>query len=259
MRRLGAMPIVGDLDRPRGLRALSARQIDAVIHLAPPPNAGSRDTRTRHLLKAIVPKHPTRLQFVYVSTTGVYGDCAGAWIDESQAPHPQSARALRRVDAERQIARRARRNDWHAAVLRAPGIYDAQRLPIERLQAGTPAFIAADDVYTNHVHSDDLAAMCVAALRSRRRWRVYHACDDTMLRMGDYFDLVADTFGLLRPPRLARDEVARRVSALTWSFMRESRRLRNDRIKRELGVRLRHPTVVGFLRSLAQVDDTSAA
>jgi nucleoside-diphosphate-sugar epimerase len=249
MRNLGATPIVGDLDSPRSLRALRAQRIDAVIHLAPPPNAGRRDTRTRHLLPAIVPKHQTRLHFVYVSTTGVYGDRGGAWTDESQPPHPESARALRRVDAERQIARQARRNDWRATVLRAPGIYDAQRLPLDRLRAGTPAFIAVDDVYTNHVHSQDLAAMCVAALRSRRRWRIYHACDDTVLRMGEYFDLVADAFGLPHPPRLPRDEVARRVPALTWSFMRESRRLRNDRIKRELGVRLRHPTIAEFLNT----------
>ena len=249
MRSLGATPVLGDLDRPQALRALSARRIDAVIHLAPPPATGPRDTRTRHLLQAIVPKRPAHFRFVYVSTTGVYGDRGGAWTDESQAPRPASARAARRVDAERQIARLARRDAWHATVLRAPGIYDAQRLPLDRLRAGTPAFITADDAYTNHVHSDDLAAMCVAALRSRRHWRIYHACDDSVLRMGDYFDLVADAFGLPRPPRLPRDEVARRVSALTWSFMRESRRLRNDRIKRELGVRLRHPTVAAFLNA----------
>ncbi len=250
IRALGATPILGDLDQAHRLKALRTTPVDAVIHLAPPPNTGSRDLRTRRLAAAIVPKHPGRFAWVYVSTTGVYGDCAGARLDESQMPRPASARARRRVDAERILARNAKRNGWRGVVLRAPGIYDADRLPIARLHAGLPAFVPADDVYTNHIHADDLAAMCVAALRTRRCWRVYHACDDSDLRMGDYFDLVADAFGLARAPRLPRDAVARSVSPLTWSFMRESRRLSNARIKRELGVRLLHPQVADFVQSL---------
>ncbi len=250
IRRAGARAIVGDLDDDRCARALRRHRVDAVIHLAPPPDTDRRDPRTRRLVSAIVPKRRGRLAWVYVSTTGVYGDCGGALITETRVPHPQSARARRRVDAERVIARAAKRRHWHASALRAPGIYDADRLPIARLQAGTPAFTPEDDVYTNHIHAEDLAAMCVAALRSRRTWRVYHASDDSVLRMGEYFDLVADAFGLPRAPRLPRADIAQRVSPLTWSFMRESRRIDNARIKRELGVRLRHPTVQDFLARL---------
>lgn len=252
LRALGATPVVCDLDQPRMLPRLRGHRIDAVIHLAPPPARGTRDTRTRRLLQAIVPKHPARFHCVYVSTTGVYGDCGGARFDESRPVHPQSARACRRVDAERVLMRTAKRRGWRSVVLRAPGIYDAEHLPAARLAAHTPALATEDDVYTNHIHADDLAALCVAALGSRRRWRVYHACDDSELRMGEYFDLVADALGLPRPPRLKRAEIMAAVPPVLWSFMRESRRPSNARVKRELGVRLRHPSVDAFLREFGR-------
>ena len=124
-----------------------------------------------------------------------------------------------------------------------PGIYAADRLPIARLRAGTPALLPEDDAYTNHVHADDLAAMVVAALRAARPCRVYNASDDSRLKMGEYFDRVADRFGLPRPPRLPWSEARQRIPAGMLSFMGESRQLSNQRVKRELRVRLRYPTV----------------
>ncbi|WP_085314473.1 NAD-dependent epimerase/dehydratase family protein [Derxia lacustris] len=255
--------VVGNLDRARTLAPLARMHFDAVIHLAPPQASGERDLRTRRLVAALTagagrrilasdpaaaPASPHRAHgrrpvFVYVSTTGVYGDCGGARIDEARPPRPANARARRRVDAERQLARAARAGAWRLAVLRAPGIYDAAQLPLARLRAGTPAIRAEDDSYSNHVHADDLAAMCVAALRTRRIARVYNACDFTELKMGDWFDLVAERFGLPPPPRLPRDEVRRAVSPMLWSFMNESRRMQPLRLVRELRFRHRWPTV----------------
>jgi nucleoside-diphosphate-sugar epimerase len=261
-RRAGARILRADLDDAASLRrALSHRDglrpFDAVIQLAPPPGAGTRDLRTRRLLRAIVQgrrgRTAQRLHFVYVSTSGVYGDCAGAEISEAQPLRPFNARALRRVDAESVVRRNARREGWHATVLRAPGIYDAQHLPLDRIRAGTPAIVAHEDSYTNHIHAEDLARLCIAALRSHRTARVYNASDDSSLRMGDWFDLVADTFGLARPPRLSRAEVRAAVSPMMWSFMRESRQLRNARMKRELRVRLHFPTVREGLMQALQV------
>lgn len=245
-RRAGATPILGDLDRPASLHRLRDLA-DLILHCAPPPADGATDTRTRHLLAALgrgksVPRH-----LVYVSTTGVYGDCAGATIDETRRPAATTARARRRVDAEQTLRRWGRDTGCRVNILRAPGIYAADRLPTERLQRGLPALIAADDVYSNHIHADDLAAACVAAFRRGRANRAYNVVDDSDCLMGDYFDQVADCLALPRPPRLPRAALAERLSPIQLSFMAESRRIGNRRLKAELALTLRHPTVASGL------------
>ncbi len=241
LRAAGIVPLLSDLDRRDSLRRL-AGLAPVVLHLAPPQEEGETDARTRRLLAALSQGiAPARL--IYVSTSGVYGDCGGARIGETRAPHPQTARARRRLDAERRIRAWAARNQVRASILRVPGIYAAGRVPLERLRAGTPAIVATEDSYTNHIHADDLARVIVAALRRGRPNRAYHACDDSEMKMGEYFDTVADAFGLPRPPRLPRAQVQAMVSPALWSFMNESRRLDNTRMKRELKVRLAYPTV----------------
>lgn len=244
LRKLGVVPLIGDLDDRNSLMRI-ANLVDAVLHLAPPPASGMFDTRTRNLL-GVLSKGVKRL--VYISTSGVYGDCGGAWVTESHPLHPQSARAMRRVDAERQIRRWARRRHANACILRVPGIYAADRLPTARL--AQPCIVDAEDGYTNHIHADDLAQICLAALQRGRPCRIYHASDDSRLKMGEYFDLVADAFNLPHPPRLSRTEVQAAVSEAMYSFMNESRRLTNIRIKQELGVRLKYPAVADFLTEL---------
>lgn len=242
LRALGLVPIVGDLDAPATLHGLAGIAHD-VLHCAPPPGRGPRDTRTAHLIAALAKAKSLPQHFVYISTTGVYGDCAGAWIDETHPLHPQTARAQRRVDAEQRLRDWGRRSGVRISVLRAPGIYSAERLPLQRLREGTPALRADEDAYTNHVHADDLARMTVAALSFGAPGRLYNATDDSVLKMGDYFDLVADRFGLPRPPRVSRAEAVQRIAPALLSFMGESRRLSNHRIKRELRLKLRYPTV----------------
>ncbi len=192
------------------------------------------------------PHAPVRL--VYASTTGVYGDCGGAWIDETRVQQPANARAKRRVSAERQLRRATARGVIAASIARIPGIYAGNRLPLARLEKRTPALIDADDVYTNHIHADDLAAILVRLATHGRPARVIHASDDTSLKMGEYFDVVADAFGLARPPRITREEAEQQIEPTLLSFMRESRRLVNRRLKEELRVRLRYPSVDDFLR-----------
>jgi nucleoside-diphosphate-sugar epimerase len=175
----------------------------------------------------------------------VYGDHGGTVIDETARLKPANERAVRRIDAEN-IMRAA-----GACVLRVPGIYAHDRLPLERLRAGTPALRDEDDVYTNHIHADDLARISLAALFKGQLGRVYNAVDDSQMKMGEYFDLVADHFGLPRPPRLPREQLKAAVSPMMYSFMTESRRLRNARLKRELGLRLRWPVVASALAARA--------
>ena len=241
-REAGALPLLGDLDNRASLNRL-AGLADCVLHLAPPPDRGTRDTRTHKLLAALGRGKSLPQRLIYISTSGIYGDCDGAMIDETRAPNPETARAIRRLDAERQLRAFGRRNKVLVGILRAPGIYASDRLPVERLQKGTPALAAADDVYTNHIHADDLAAACCAALQHARPNRAYNVSDDSQLQMGEYFDCVADTFGLSRPQRLARTEAERVLPPMQMSFMRESRRLSNRRVKEELQLRLAYPRV----------------
>ena len=138
------------------------------------------------------------------------------------------------------------------SVLRVPGIYATDRPggdPRERLRRGAPVLVHADDIHTNHIHADDLARICIAALHRGAPQRVYHASDDTELKMGDYFDLAADLCGLPRPPRITRVEAAAQLSPMQLSFMSESRRLDNRRLKTELRFALRYPTVADGLRA----------
>lgn len=238
LRTLGVKQIHGDLDQPASLRRL-AGIADAVLHSAPPPNEGEGDPRTKRLLATLARARSLPRHLIYISTSGVYGHCGGEVVRESRPCRASTARARRRVAAESLLRRSAVR----VSILRAPGIYAADRLPLERVRRGDPVLNADEDVFTNHIHAEDLAAACIAALERGGVNRCYNVCDDSAERMGDWFDKLADAFGLPRPPRMARAEIRTRLSPMLLSFMSESRRLDNTRMKRELKLRLRYPTI----------------
>lgn len=251
LRRLGAVPVLADLDDRSSLARL-AGIADAVLHFAPPPAAGAGDPRTARLLAALGRGGSLPQRLIYISTTGVYGDCAGARIDETRPCRATTARARRRVDAERRLREFGARNAVKVAILRAPGIYAADRLPLERLRRGDPVLTPEDDVFTNHIHAEDLARMACLALFRSRPARVYNAVDASDMRMGEYFELAAGMFGLPPPPRLPRAELARQLSPMALSFMSESRRIDGSRVLRELRLKLIHPTVAdGLTAALA--------
>ena len=244
LREAGAVPLIGNLDDAATLGRL-AGLADAVLHLAPPPLHGRTDPRTARLLQALARQGRVR-RIVYGSTSGVYGDCGGVPFDETRAVNPGTDRARRRVDAEARLRWYGQAMGARVTLLRIPGIYAGDRAgghPRERLARGTPVLAADDDVFTNHIHADDLARACVAALVRGLPQRVVHACDDTDLKMGDYFDLAADLEGLPRPRRITRAQAATELSPMSMSFMSESRRLSNRRLKTELKLRLHHATV----------------
>jgi len=245
LRAAGIVPLVGNLDDAPTLMRLSGLA-DAVLHLAPPRSAGDTDPRTATLLQALARKGRAK-RIVYGSTSGVYGDCGGARFDETRTVNPGTERARRRVDAERRLRWYGRAFGARVTLLRIPGIYAGDRAgghPRERLSRGTPVLVADDDVYTNHIHADDLARACVAALHRGLPQRMVHVCDDTELKMGDYFDLAADLCGLPCPPRITREQARQQLPAMQLSFMSESRRLSNRRLKGELRLRLKYPNVV---------------
>jgi len=240
-RARGVHLLRGDLDAPPSLRRL-AGLADAVIHLAPPPGQGAGDPRTAALLTALGRGRAPQA-FVYVSTTGVYGDWGGALIDETAARKAQTARAHRRVDAEDRLRDWARERGVRLSLLRAPGIYAADREghPRERLQAGRPLLRAEDDVFTSHIQADDLARACWRAVFLGKPLRAINVVDDSERRMGDHFDLAADHLGLPRAPRITRAEALLQMTPVQLSFLSESRRIGNQRLKRELRLRLRYP------------------
>ena len=244
LRAAGVRPVVGNLDDPVSLGRL-AGLADAVMYLAPPPATGRTDPRLRALLAALSRrKRPARV--VYASTTGVYGDCRGERVTETRPLNATTDRARRRVDAEAHLRAWGRATGARVSVLRIPGIYANDReggRPQERVMRGTPVLAAEDDGYTNHIHADDLARACIAALWRGRPQRVVQVCDDSDMKTGDYYDLVADLSGLPRPARVARAQAGEHFSPAQWSFLNESRRLSNARMKRELRLVLQCPTI----------------
>lgn len=251
LRAAGVTPVSGNLDDRKSLSRI-AGLADAVLHFAPPPGEGEADPRTRRLLamlarrasltRSLSGKTGREKALVYISTSGVYGDCGGAVVAETHPAHPNNTRAKRRADAEARL-RKAGRHGLRVGILRAPGIYAQDRMPAERVKKALPAIVAADDVHTNHIHSEDLARLALAVLFLGRPNRLYNAVDDSGLKMGDWFDVVADHLGLPRPPRLPRDEVIAAVTPAMRTFLTESRRLDNQRAKSELRFRLKYPTV----------------
>jgi nucleoside-diphosphate-sugar epimerase len=264
LRVKGILAVPGDLDRRASLRraAALARSANATLYLAPPPNIGNDDPRikrwlaqsSRHVRSLNIGYQPNKkkrrarkLRSVYVSTTGVYGDRAGDVVNETTSVRPQSARAKRRVAAEARVRRSKR---FRGARLRAPGIYAAERLPIERLRERVPALLASEDVFTNHIHADDLARAVWLSMFRAPPIRMFNIVDDASLKMGEYFDAVADSLGLPRPPRVTRGELAQHVTPMMMSFMNESRRIENTRMKRELRIRLQYPTPQTMLATM---------
>ena len=244
LQQQGIAALRGNLDEPASLRRL-AGVASHIIHMAPPPLQGRSDPRTRALVQALLLRSLPQA-VVYGSTSGVYGDCAGALINETQVLNPQTDRAHRRVDAETWLNAWGSRGIPRISVLRIPGIYALDReggTPRERLQRGTPVLQATDDVYTNHIHAEDLARATVLALWRGKTLRPLHVSDDSDVLMGDYMNWAADLWQLPRPPRISREQAQTALPAMALSFMSESRRMQNQRLKTELRMKLRYPTV----------------
>lgn len=257
LRSQGIVPLLGNLDWAASFQRFAGLATH-VLHLAPPPSDGWRDPRTLALTRALRLRLPPSA-FIYGSTSGVYGDLAGGKAKETLPTAARTPRAMRRVSAEHTV-RFLGRSSVHSSfirtsILRIPGIYAPNRAggtPKDRLLKGTPVLAAKDDVYTNHIHADDLARACLAALWRGKPQRVYNVNDDSRMKMGDYFDFAADLYGLPRPPRVPKSTAHDQLPLMLLSFMSESRQMDNSRLKRELKLTLRYPTVKTGLAESAQ-------
>lgn len=225
---------------------LPAIDFGEIFYFAPPPRTGDQDTRMQHFLEAI--RTPPR-RLVYISTSAVYGDCKGAWITEQQPVCPTTDRGRRRLDAERQLTTWAGVHGVEWVILRVPGIYGPDKLPLARLKKGLPVLREADAPWTNRIHADDLARICVAAMRSDHANTEYNVSDGHPSNMTDYFFRVADAAGLPRPTEVPMEQAGKVLSAGMLSFLADSRRMRNDRLLRELGIELRYTDLDAGLES----------
>jgi len=274
LRALGARPLLGNLDAAASLRRL-AGLATRVLHLAPPsppsplsgqgaggdPGSGAHRCDRTVALARVLRQRSLPQALVYASTSGVYGDCQGALVPETRRLAPATPRAQRRASAER-VLRELGRAGLRVSLLRIPGIYAADRAADtvqDRLRRAIPVLRPEDDVFTSHIHADDLARACIAALWHGRPQRAYNVSDLTPMKMGDYFDLAAGLYGLPRPPRLSRSAAQQQLSPLRLSFMSESRRLDNQRLLRELGLRLLYPGVAEGLAAGRRTDGIADA
>ncbi len=245
---LGIRCIHGDLDSQLPIDGLPTAGAH-VIYLAPPPGGGESDPRVRTFAASVLPgEEPAKV--VYISTSGVYGDCGGASVDEQTPLNPQTSRARRRADAETLLGEWGKHREIPVVVLRVTGIYGPGRFPLARLKEGHPVLRDEEAGLTNRIHADDLAEICLAAAEKAPAGEVYNVSDGHPTTMTEYFNRVADAFGLQRPPQVSLEEARKVMTPLMLSYIGESRRMDNRKLLEELGVTLRYPDLASGLRDV---------
>lgn len=247
---LAITPVRGDLDHPETLGELPVAGA-TLFYCAPPPGGGITEPRVQAFCAAVpLGSEPARV--VYLSTTGVYGDCGGAVVTEDTPVHPETTRARRRVHAEETLRAWGAERGVPIVILRVPGIYGPGRLPIPQLQMGQPVLRSAEAPFSNRIHADDLAAVCVAAADRGGAGSVFNVGDGQETTMTEYFNAVAEAAGLPRPPQVSLEEARQVMHPLMLSYFSESRRVDVSKMQRELGVALRYPTLAEGLRASLQ-------
>jgi len=246
----GIQAIRTDLDAD-ALPSLPSRGAQ-LFYFAPPVDVGKDDVRIERLLEHLeLTGIPARV--LYMSTTGVYGDCEGRWIDETEPLRPSTYRAQRRIAAEQACRRWCVAHRIPSVVLRVPAIYGPGRLLTERLKSGMPTVKPEECSFTNRIHIQDLVAICRAAMEKAPDGAVYNASDGNPSTITDYLFQLADLTGMPRPPIISMQEAERMLSPSIMSFLKESKRIRNDRLRQELGFTLSYPDLASGLKaSLAQ-------
>ncbi|OOZ36583.1 SDR family oxidoreductase [Solemya velesiana gill symbiont] len=234
----GINALRSDLDR-EVMPDLQAEGVD-VFYFAPPPGEGVLDTRVRNLVESFA-QHGQPRRVAYLSTTGVYGDCKGEWVDENRPANPVVDRAKRRWDAEQVLRRWRETSGRELVILRVAGIYGPGKLPLDRLRKELPLIREAEAPFTNCIHADDLVQVCIAAMARGVDGGIYNVSDGNPGTMTDYFNRIADQAGLPRPPQIPMSEGEGKLSVGMMSYMAESRRLDNRKMLDELGVELKYP------------------
>ena len=238
---MGIRTFVADLDDPTTLTGLPTAGA-ILFYFAPPPGGGHQDPRVENFCRSIA-SGDEPAQVIYMSTSGVYGDCGDATVTEESATLPQTARGKRRLHAESNFLDWGARKNVPVIILRVTGIYGPGRLPVSQLTTGQPVLEVGIANLTNRIHADDLTTVCRAAATRGKNGQVYNVSDGHPTTMTDYFNAAADFLGLPRPRQIPWEEARQLMSPLMLSYVAESRRMDNRKIREELGVTLRYPTL----------------
>jgi len=241
LKQQGIEPIRANLDEPETLNSISYSG-HTVFYFAPPPRLGNQDTRMANWL-ASMQSDDLPEKVVLISTTAVYGDTEGNWISEQSPLNPGTERGLRRLDAERRLFDWAQENSLEAVILRVPGIYGPGRLPRDRIEKGLPVLNESECGYTNRIHSEDLAMICMVAAETAASGEIYNVTDGHPGTMTDWFNQVADFLSLPRPPQISMQQAEQEMSAGMLSYLKESRRIDNSKMLKELNVKLQYETI----------------
>jgi nucleoside-diphosphate-sugar epimerase len=244
----GVAPVMGDLDDAESLAALPAAGA-LLYYFAPPPGGGPWDTRMRNFCAA-VSRDNAPAKVVYISTSGVYGDCGGAWVTEETPVNAQTSRAKRRLDAETVVIEWGGRLGVPVVILRVTGIYGPGRLPLARLREGHPVLREEESPPTNRIHADDLAAVCIAAAEKGTAGEIINVSDGQPGTMSQFFNTAADLLGVPRPPQVTMTEARRVMTPMMLSYLTETRRMDNRRMRERLGVTLRYPELESGLKNV---------
>jgi nucleoside-diphosphate-sugar epimerase len=243
----GVPHFTANLDIPATLQGLPTRGA-GVIFLAPPPGGGIEDSRMRTFLDAVAAgAEPEKL--VYISTSGVYGDCGGGVVTEDSEPNPQTSRGKRRLHAERLAAAWGKERGVPVVILRVTAIYALDRLPVNQLKSGQPVLREEEAHPSNRIHADDLSRICLIALERGKDGAIFNVSDGSSSTMTSYFNAAADRLGLPRPAQVTMEEARRVMSPLMVSYFSESRIVDNSRMLNELGIELVYPDLEAGLRS----------
>jgi nucleoside-diphosphate-sugar epimerase len=186
----------------------------------------------------------------YLSTTGVYGDHGGGWVDETTPPRPVQPRSIERLAAERAWQVMGIEAGAGVDIFRLPGIYGPGRSAIDQVKAGTARRIDKPGQVFSRIHVEDIAGTVLLAISRARAGGIYNVADDLPAPTGDVLAFACELLGKPAPPAIPWAEVAPTMSDMARSFYAENRRVRNERIKSELGVVLRYPTYREGLRAI---------
>lgn len=244
---VGITAVCGDLDEPATLMELPL-QGATVFYFAPPPGGGITDPRMRAFCAAVAPGNEPR-KVVYISTSGVYGDCGRRVVTEETPVNPQTARAKRRLDAETVLRQWGEKRHVAVIILRVTGIYGPGRLPVPYLESGHPVLDEREAPPTNRIHADDLARVCLAAADRGEAGEVFNVSDGRPGTMTEYFNAVADLLGLPRPPQVSMEEARQVMKPLMLSYISESRVMDNRKMREKLGIELIYPDLATGLRA----------
>ena len=245
LKSLNYQAIAFDLDTKQDLPANIRLAGNDIYYFVPPSSSDLTDHRIDYFLSLCKTKLPRRI--VYISTSGVYGDCGGEWVNENYPVSPTTDRAKRRAYAEQSLINFCLESGCEYNILRVGGIYGPERLPIERLKSIT-VICPEEAPFSNRIHVSDLAAVCLAAMQSEIHGEIFNVADGHPTSMTDYFYQLADMANIPRPPCVPLALAGEKLSPGMLSFIKESRRLSIEKMNSLLNVTLNFPSLQAGLK-----------